>query len=202
MRRAMRKDSSAITTVYFIRHGSYENPKKILHGRLPGFPLSAKGKKEAKDIATRLSSYPVAAVFTSPLARAKQTAEVIAKTHNLRPIIDRRLIDIKTPLQGMPTSYIDAIGGNFYTPDLISKGGETMEEFFARVDDFMRDAIRIHKGKHIVVVGHGDGIMTAKVMYRGKKLTLAAISRRYVRTAGGVRIVFKGAHPISVTPVP
>ncbi len=179
------------TTVYLIRHGAYENPKKILHARLPGFPLSADGKKMAERIASYLSQKPIVAVYSSRLSRAYQTAEIIAKKHHLPIVTDRRLLDIRTPLQGKPKAYIDSIDSEFYTEDLIRAGGERLEDVYTRMDRFIRSKVHSHAGQSIVVVSHGDPIMSIATKYEGKPLPRKYSFREwYVPQASGFKIEF------------
>jgi broad specificity phosphatase PhoE len=50
-------------------------------------PLSFEGLGEAEGLAKKLSGLALEIIFTSPLARAKQTAQIIAQSRNLTPII-------------------------------------------------------------------------------------------------------------------
>ncbi len=61
-----------------VRHGENRaNLTKELSHRLIDYPLTAKGKLQAEQTAAYLSAYPVTQVFTSPLKRARETAEII-----------------------------------------------------------------------------------------------------------------------------
>ncbi len=71
------------TWVYLVRHGE---TVWNAEGRLCGstdVPLSDEGLRQAQKVAERLASVPLAAVYTSPLQRARQTAEAIASAHRL-----------------------------------------------------------------------------------------------------------------------
>lgn len=66
-------------TVYFIRHGqSSQNAEPMFQGLDPD--LSSLGREQARLIAKRLKSHKVDALISSPLPRAKQTAEAISET--------------------------------------------------------------------------------------------------------------------------
>jgi broad specificity phosphatase PhoE len=189
------------TTVYLIRHGAYENPKAIFHGRLAGFPLSDEGKKMAGRLAEYLAKKPIVAVYASRLTRAYQTAEIIAKKFSKKVQIDSRLLDIRTPLQGKPISYIQKIDGEFYTKKLIQAGGERLEDVCDRMDRFIRSRVRVHTGKQFVVVSHGDGIMSVAMLYEGKPLPRKfSFHNWYVPMASGFKIEFDATEkPIRVT---
>ncbi len=190
------------TTVYLLRHGAYENPKQIFHGRLPGFPLSAEGKKAAQRMAAYLAKKPIVAVYSSRLTRAHQTAEIIAKAFHKKVQIDRRLLDIRTPLQGKPYAFARTYDGNFYQDKLIRKGAERLPDVFSRIDRFLRGKVKIHAGRHFVVVTHGDLIMSVYDRYSGRDWPRWGYSFKnwYVPQASGLTIEFDAHHnPVRVT---
>jgi probable phosphoglycerate mutase len=67
------------TRVHLVRHGKVENPNRIVYGRMAGWSLSEEGRSQARGAAARLAPEAVKAVYTSPLERAVQTAEIIAE---------------------------------------------------------------------------------------------------------------------------
>lgn len=176
------------TIIYLLRHAAYENPKEIFHGRLPGFPLSVEGHKQAQRLAQNFAHIPITAIYSSPLTRAHQTAQAIAAVHGLQVYTDDRLMDLKTPLQGKPTEYMESINWNFFRPEFIRAEGETLHEVFLRMDTCIRDKIALHRGKHIVLVSHGDPIMVIKVKYLGGHLRSRKPFYPYVPVAGGYTI--------------
>jgi broad specificity phosphatase PhoE len=200
-----------MTTVYLIRHGAYENPENILHLRLPGFPLSAAGKKQAAAQAHALADVPVVAVYASPLTRAIQTARILAAPHAITPVTDDRLLDTKSPLQGAPVAYMETIGWNFYTRDLIRRGGETLEDITARMTSFLDEKLKIHPDGNLIVVSHGDPVMCLALSVQGIETTFAAVRNPpYVPLTGGFILEFVGSaavparcvrvHPLPVFP--
>ncbi len=66
------------TRVYLVRHCDVRNPHGVLYGHLPDFPLSEKGVGQAHALGQSLAQTPARQIFTSPLLRAQQTAEIIA----------------------------------------------------------------------------------------------------------------------------
>lgn len=179
------------TIVYLIRHAAYENPKKIFHGRLPGFPLSHVGKKQANRLAERLGDVPLAAIIASPLQRATETAQIVAIPHGLTIITDDRLLDIQTPLQGRPLAELEAIKFNFFQPKYFSGGGERLSQVFRRIDACIRDYVRQYEGQTIALFSHGDPIMTVVFKYTGRTLyTRRYFDTEYVGVAGGFALRF------------
>jgi probable phosphomutase (TIGR03848 family) len=78
-----------VTTVFLIRHGENDFVKKgRLAGWLPGVHLNARGQAQAESLAKILQPVKFKAIYTSPLERAVETAEPLAKAKGL-PIIER-----------------------------------------------------------------------------------------------------------------
>ena len=67
------------TIVYLVRHAAHALVNSTLCGRMPGVRLGAEGHGQARALAERFASEPVEAVYTSPLERARETAEPIAE---------------------------------------------------------------------------------------------------------------------------
>ena len=62
-------------TLHLVRHGEVENPRGVIYGRLPGYNLSERGRRQAAAAARRLRDADLAAVWASPLERAQETAQ-------------------------------------------------------------------------------------------------------------------------------
>jgi broad specificity phosphatase PhoE len=89
-----------MTVVHLLRHGEVFNPDRVLYGRLPGFPLSLRGRQQADIAARYLAARPIGHVVSSPLERARQTAEPLVNDLDLRLAIDDRLIEAENVLEG------------------------------------------------------------------------------------------------------
>src|SRR5919108_6110543 len=74
---------AATTRVVLVRHGVTAETGPVLSGRRPGIDLSDAGRKQAEEAAARLAGLPVAAVYSSPLERCRQTAQALAAPHDL-----------------------------------------------------------------------------------------------------------------------
>ena len=75
-------------TVFLARHASHAEVGHILSGR-SDIALNDEGRLEAERLAKRLAAVPLAAVFSSPCRRARETADHVAARHAL-PVEDRR----------------------------------------------------------------------------------------------------------------
>jgi broad specificity phosphatase PhoE len=88
------------TVVHLLRHGEVFNPGKVLYGRLPGFRLSDAGGDMAHAAARYLRERPLTYIVSSPLERARQTAEPIAELTGLEVHLDERLIEAGNRFEG------------------------------------------------------------------------------------------------------
>ncbi len=72
-----------MAVILLIRHGENDTVGKTLAGRLPNVHLNEKGQAQARRLAAGLAALPIKAVYASPLERAQETAEPIARVHGL-----------------------------------------------------------------------------------------------------------------------
>jgi ribonuclease H / adenosylcobalamin/alpha-ribazole phosphatase len=72
-------------TILLIRHAAHDHVGKVLSGRLPGLSLSEDGRRQAERLASHLAETPITRLHTSPLQRARETAEAISSA---RPGLD------------------------------------------------------------------------------------------------------------------
>jgi broad specificity phosphatase PhoE len=155
-----------------VRHAHVHNPKDILYGRLPHFRLSAQGRKQAEETARFLAARPVAAIYSSPLLRARQTARILTHYHPSAQVrLSRLLLEVRTSYQGSPNSILKR-GFSFYEP-LKEPADETMADVFKRVATFMRRIALRHSGHTVVAVTHADPIAIMRVGLLGLPLTAA-----------------------------
>lgn len=156
------------TNIYFVRHGDVENPKKIWYGRLPGFPLSKLGKKQMEDTGGILKDKSIDIIYSSPLLRTKQSAEIIRQKLNLKKIhYSRKILEVKSSLQGEPLLTLNKIKFFVFKSSDNSVKGETIIEMLKRMESFIKDVLQKHQGKNIVAASHGDPIMVVRAKYKG-----------------------------------
>ena len=119
----------------------------------------------AAALAHALRALPVAAVYSSPLERARITAEQIASVHGLDPVVvdDLREIDF---------GEVEGLGFDDLPPDLQRglldeptrvrfPGGETYAELRDRVVEAFADVTARHEGETVVAVSHAGAIRAA-----------------------------------------
>src|SRR2546426_9951787 len=83
------------TIVLLVRHALTPTTGAILPGRAKGLHLSDEGRRQADAVARRLAALPkIAAIYASPLERARETATAIARARGLALRIERGLIEL------------------------------------------------------------------------------------------------------------
>ena len=97
------------TVVHVLRHGEVHNPDKILYGRLPGFRLSTDGQAMAEKAAAWFADRDITRLVSSPLERAQQTAQPIARTFELAVETDDRLIEAGNAFEGLRVGVGDGV---------------------------------------------------------------------------------------------
>lgn len=80
-------------TIYIFRHGQTDyNMSRRVMGQLD-IPLNETGRTQAIELANKISEEPIQAIYTSPLLRAKQTAQILADKIGIPIIPDKRLME-------------------------------------------------------------------------------------------------------------
>ena len=153
--------------------------------RLSGFPLSHEGKATVEKLADTFSGKHIAAIYSSPLERTRETAEILAKKLNMHVLFDDRLLEVRSPAQGKPVGFTESMGGwKIYDSEWYKKNnGESVQEIFERMQSFMKEKIAEYKGKEIIVVSHGDPIM----IYRANDHVSA---EKYIQTGECIALTF------------
>lgn len=151
------------TTVFLVRHGSHDRLGKVLCGRMSGVSLSGEGRREADALARRLAAEALTAVYTSPLARAVETARPIADAAGLEPVADDDLLEIDFGAwtgQGFEALASDPAWGLWNHARSLARppGGESMVELQARLKRWLERARARHSGERIAAVTHSDVI--------------------------------------------
>ena len=153
-------------SIIFLRHGQAKNnTERILAGRTPGVPLTEKGIDQAKKAASFLENMNISAIYSSPIERAKNTAEIVGEHTSIDVRIDERLIELDMgKFTGMPYDEIFSSHGNvfmkFYKGDLeiAHNGVETFSDVKKRVLGIVDHVINTHPDENVVLVTHMDPI--------------------------------------------
>lgn len=145
--------------IFFIRHTQSEaNLKNILASQL-NFSLTENGKKHAYEIGSHLRKVEsIDKIISSPLTRARQTADLIAKSFDLKVEIDRRLIEQNIGIfSGMTYEEIDKRKDYMHDRSKrwhwIPKDGESYCMISERLSPFFK-SIDFIEGTNILFVTH------------------------------------------------
>lgn len=145
-----------MTELYLVRHGETDwNRQRRIQG-LTDIPLNDNGRRQARDAGALLARRRWDAVVASPLARARETAEIIAAELGLpTPELDPALVERNYGLaEGMDFLEIERL-----YPDRGSvPGQESREQVVARVVPALLALAAAHPGESLVVVSHGGAI--------------------------------------------
>jgi len=189
-----KKDEQKATTVLFIRHGENEWTKsQKLAGRTQGVRLNKQGRKQAKALGERLASVKLDAIYASPLERTMETAEAIAKHHNLKVQERPGLLEVDYgSWTGEAISKLSKEKSwqqiQFYPSGASFPGGETMYQMQTRFVQEINNLVINHPGQTIAVVGHADLIKAAIAHYLGVHLDL--FQRIVISTASITTVSF------------
>ena len=170
--------SDTPTRILLIRHGLNDYvTEHRLAGRTPGVHLNEEGLVQAAALAERLASASLAAIYSSPLERACETAAPLAE----RLALTLQLLDgVKETDCGEWTGQpLDALSKDELwqqvqgCPSLFRfPGGESFAEIQARVVVAL-DFVRVtHPGQTVAVISHADPIKLAAAFYTGMPLDL------------------------------
>ncbi len=174
----MNNNSATETTrVFLVRHGVTAQTGTVMYGHTKGLDLSDEGQEQAKLLSDYLSMVHVDAIFSSPLERAYQTAEAIAKDRGLEITVRDALIDthigawtnftLKECAEFPEWKTVQEHPSQFRFPD-----GETFAELLERIDLAIRDIVSSHIGKNIVITCHRDPILVVLSSYMGLHMDL------------------------------
>ena len=163
--------------------------------------LSAEGRAECERLAAGLSAEPVAAVVSSPLRRARETADVIAAAHDLGVSVVEGLAELDFgELEGRTFDDIERTWPELYEQWMLVPtsvrfpGGECYDELHRRVTDAVADLRTSHDGQIVVAVTHA-GVIRAAVAH-ALELPADSVFRLAVDTGSMTRIAWRDGTPL------
>lgn len=160
----MSGQASAETTLYLVRHGATaqnEQRPVVLQGCGVDGRLSENGQRQAQAVADFLAPFPLARVYTSPMRRARETAEQIAARHSVPVDVIDEIHEVSvgdwegrswTEIMEADRTYYDRFMQN--PADVPYLGGETYREVLGRVQPALEAVLERHAGESIAVVAH------------------------------------------------
>ena len=152
--------------ITFVRHGETDlnYPVRRMQG-VSDYDLNINGIKQAEDIKNKLAEEDFDIIISSPLKRAKRTAEIINELKKIDIIFDDRIIE---------RNYGQLEGQLFKKEycnldyDFESIGGESINIYKARLKDFIFDIKKKYYNKKVLVVAHNGVISVISCILEGE----------------------------------
>ncbi|MBV8647529.1 histidine phosphatase family protein [Paludibacterium sp.] len=168
------------TRFCLVRHGETDwNIERRLQGQID-IQLNDVGRQQAEQLSRALAhaGHGFAALYVSDLARARQTADAIARHNGLAPIATPDLRERHFgPLQGLTYAEAEVRIPDTYhqfksrDPAYVPGQGESLACFHRRVKDFLDQVATRHPGQTVLVISHGGVLDIAYRMASGLPLT-------------------------------
>lgn len=163
--------------LFLIRHANTDATGKAISGRKPGLLLNDEGRRQAEQLASGLAAQPLDAIFCSPLERAQQTAEPLAKTYRLALQTVDSLTDID--FGDWAGELLSALEPNekwkqwnLFRSSRRIPNGESIFEVQARMLGQVERLTRKFPSGRVAVVSHADPIRTVLAHFLGMPLDL------------------------------
>jgi probable phosphoglycerate mutase len=182
------------TTLLLVRHAHTSATGVSLSGRAADVPLSLHGRAQLRDLCAALHQIPIAAVYSSPLERARATAEALAEARSLIANLNDDLVEVDfgewtgrmfAELERSPEwQTFNRCRSTTQIP-----GGEHPAAVADRAVRALDAIQRAHPGQTIVVVSHAEIIRSAVLRYLGYSLDL--FCEIHIPTASITRVVFE-----------
>lgn len=153
---------SQVTRIFAVRHGETAwNVDTRIQGHLD-IPLNDTGRWQARRMAAALADEPIAAIYSSDLRRAHETAQALGEAVGVAVQTDTGLRERGFgSFQGLTFKEIEArwpdlaLRWRKRDPSFGPEGGETLASFYARVVEAATRLARRHPGEAIALVAHG-----------------------------------------------
>lgn len=151
------------TTVLLIRHGE---TAWNASGRWQGHtdvPLNEVGRRQARLLAQRLSSWPVSALYCSDLQRAAETAQIVGEALDLEPVVDPAWRERHAGrCEGLTREEVDArfpgLWARIRTDSGGPPGGEVTADLYERIIAAFEAVVDAHPNEVVAVVSHGGAL--------------------------------------------
>lgn len=167
-----------MTTLILVRHATNDWVKKgLLAGWTPGVHLNEEGRAQAQAVGRRLAVLKLAAVYSSPLERALETAQAVAEPQGLAVQMCEGVGEVQygawngQPLRKLYKRPLWA-SVQVYPSGTRFPGGESIGEMQARVVAALEEIRAVHPQATVAVVAHADVIKAAVAYYAGVPLDL------------------------------
>ena len=201
-----------MTVFHLVRHGEHVLAGRVLAGRTPGVGLSERGRAEIAVVAERLAAENIAALYSSPLQRTKETAEILSARLDLPIGYREDVIELDFgEWTGLTFNQVRADQRWELWRSCRSiaavPGGESMRQVQDRAVGALLDLQSAHRDRTVVIVSHGDVIRAALLFALGMpidsysriEIGLASVSTIRIDDSG-IRVSVLNECPRPTTP--
>jgi len=143
-----------------VRHGETDWNDKLKLQSFTNNPLNEKGIRNVEKAAQVLKTEKINVIISSPLLRAKQTAEIINKYHNQKIDLDERLTERNFgKLDGMNYLNFSSKLKEIHENNALEQYEiERLENVRNRTNEFLKDLFENHFNKTILVTSHSSAL--------------------------------------------
>lgn len=157
-------DLHCAARLYVARHGEAHYESELLTDA--GGSLSRTGRRQSRELGESLRGARIARVFTSPMARAVQTAEIAAGVLGVDVVVREGLREFGVGVHAGKAGDPDPFGSTFLRwmdgdLDARIEGAESGAELVGRVHDELELVADQHRGESVLVISHGGAICAA-----------------------------------------
>ena len=150
------------TIIILMRHGETSwNKKSLLQGRTD-IPLCDKGREQAKTLSKALSSLSISAIYSSPLSRALETAQILGIPHSITPKTSEGFTELNYgEWEGKSPETLRTNASKQYRQwlvdpkEVIVPASERLSDVQLRVMKSFDSVVKENEGKLVALVGHG-----------------------------------------------
>jgi broad specificity phosphatase PhoE len=195
-----------MTVFHLLRHGERAEAR-VCAGRMSGIGITERGRAEIAAVAERLAAEDIAAVYSSPLQRTRETAEIVAARLGLPIEFHDDLIELD--FGEWTGATFDSIRADprwqawrLHRSLARIPGGESMRQVQRRMVEALMEIGECHRDATVAVVSHGDVIRSALLFALGmpldyyNRIEVAQASLNTVRIdADGIRVLALNERP-------
>ncbi len=154
--------------IYLVRHGQTDWNAELKVQGVTDIPLNETGLAQAAKARELMKDIPLDVIYSSPLARAWRTAEIINEYHHVPLIAEPRIMERNYGIYEAK-HYDEYPGVEFWNYDLNKRfeGAETVQEVFGRIYACLDEIRAKHPGKSVMLAMHGGAARAVHVYFNG-----------------------------------
>ena len=192
------------TVVHLLRHGEVHNPEGTLYGRRSGYLLSDLGRRMAERVGEAVGDRDIVLVRSSPLERAQETAQPLARRRDLEIQTDERIIESSNVFEGHHFGrdrnvLRDPSAWRHLWNPFRPSWGEPYKQIAARMMAAVHDARRDAEGHEAVLVSHQLPIWVTRMHAERRRTYVHDPRRRQCTLCSLTSLWFEGESLVRVS---